>query len=196
MGWSIGVGTPHNIARKSLAAGGSVCAGSRADRKKFCQIIMPLRGSVLQAETCQISSLAENPRWSRVWQYCYGSILQSESCQIFSFIWKSKMEVKVFNQYTNLNMDSNTDTSMNFHTETCVEFHTNDSRPNAALPRGWRGGNFFRNWFIYFNLVLYLISVWIIWLIKTNIYISEEYGFDCQIKQEIFKKYVESAFST
>ena len=26
-------------------------------------------GSILQAETCQILSLAENPRWSRVWQY-------------------------------------------------------------------------------------------------------------------------------
>ena len=31
-------------------------------------IIMPLRGSILQVETCQILSLAENPRWSRVWQ--------------------------------------------------------------------------------------------------------------------------------
>ena len=27
-------------------------------------IIVPLRGSILQAETCQILSLAENPRWS------------------------------------------------------------------------------------------------------------------------------------
>ena len=27
-------------------------------------IIIPLRGSILQAETCQILSLAENPRWS------------------------------------------------------------------------------------------------------------------------------------
>ena len=25
-------------------------------------------GSILQAETCQILILAENPRWSRVWQ--------------------------------------------------------------------------------------------------------------------------------
>ena len=31
-------------------------------------IIVPFRGSILQAETCQIFSLAENPRWSRVWQ--------------------------------------------------------------------------------------------------------------------------------
>ena len=30
--------------------------------------IMPLRGSILQVGTCQILSLAENPRWSRVWQ--------------------------------------------------------------------------------------------------------------------------------
>ena len=27
-------------------------------------IIVPLRGSILQAETCQILRLAENPRWS------------------------------------------------------------------------------------------------------------------------------------
>ena len=31
-------------------------------------IILPLRGSILQAGTCQILSLAENPRWSRVWK--------------------------------------------------------------------------------------------------------------------------------
>ena len=34
----------------------------------FLQKILPLRGSILQVETCQIFSLAENPRWSRVWQ--------------------------------------------------------------------------------------------------------------------------------
>ena len=34
----------------------------------FIRTIMPLRGSILQAGTCQILSLAENPRWSRVWQ--------------------------------------------------------------------------------------------------------------------------------
>ena len=28
------------------------------------QEIIPLRGCILQAETCQILSLAENPRWS------------------------------------------------------------------------------------------------------------------------------------
>ena len=35
---------------------------------RFFQEILPLRGSILQAGTCQILSLAENPRWSRVWQ--------------------------------------------------------------------------------------------------------------------------------
>ena len=30
--------------------------------------MMPLCGSILQAGTCQILSLAENPRWSWVWQ--------------------------------------------------------------------------------------------------------------------------------
>ena len=30
--------------------------------------IIPRCGSILQAGTCQILSLAENPRWSRVWQ--------------------------------------------------------------------------------------------------------------------------------
>ena len=34
----------------------------------FFQEIFPLRGSILQAGTCQILSLAKNPRWSRVWQ--------------------------------------------------------------------------------------------------------------------------------
>ena len=43
-----------------VAGGGSVGGFLR---------IMPLRGSILQAGTCQIFSLAENPRWSRVWQY-------------------------------------------------------------------------------------------------------------------------------
>ena len=32
------------------------------------QRIMPLHGSILQVGTCQILSLVENPRWSRVWQ--------------------------------------------------------------------------------------------------------------------------------
>ena len=50
-------GTPHNIYRKSLAVGGWVGGGPS-------QEIIPLRGSILQAVTCQILSLAENPRWS------------------------------------------------------------------------------------------------------------------------------------
>ena len=34
----------------------------------FFQELFPLRGSILPAVTCHILSLAENPRWSRVWQ--------------------------------------------------------------------------------------------------------------------------------
>ena len=34
----------------------------------FWYMIKPLCGSILQAGTCQILSLAESPRWSRVWQ--------------------------------------------------------------------------------------------------------------------------------
>ena len=62
MGGTIGVGTPHNIERIKVGTrlAGWV-GGSRV-------IIVPLCGSIMQAETCQILSLAENPRWSRVWQ--------------------------------------------------------------------------------------------------------------------------------
>ena len=35
---------------------------------EFLQEILPLRGSILQAGTCQIFSLEES-KWSRVWQY-------------------------------------------------------------------------------------------------------------------------------
>ena len=35
---------------------------------RFAQIKIPLCGSILQAKTCQIFSLAENPIWSQVWQ--------------------------------------------------------------------------------------------------------------------------------
>ena len=35
----------------------------------FLQEVIPLCGSILQAGTCQIFSLAEDPRWKQVWQY-------------------------------------------------------------------------------------------------------------------------------
>ena len=76
-----GVGTPHNIERWE---GGhrtyfvdwrNNWGGDTAQYRKkklSCgwvgggpsQEIIPLRGSILQADTCQILSLAENPRWS------------------------------------------------------------------------------------------------------------------------------------
>ena len=63
-------------------------------------IIMPLRGSILQVGTCQILSLAENPRWSRVWQqagaemcqWCWALIVlhrKARFCMfaLFSLFW-------------------------------------------------------------------------------------------------------------
>ena len=47
------------------------------------QRIMPLCGSILQAGTCQILSLAENPRLSRVWQYL---IAEKTLLQIFHIL--------------------------------------------------------------------------------------------------------------
>ena len=45
-----------------------VRAAAGAGGNEFLQIIMPRCGSILQAGTCQIFSIAGNPRWSRVWQ--------------------------------------------------------------------------------------------------------------------------------
>ena len=76
-----GVGTPHNIERWGgghrtyFVDGRNNWGGDTAQHRKkklSCgwvgggpsQEIIPLRGSILQAETCQILSLAENPRWS------------------------------------------------------------------------------------------------------------------------------------
>ena len=53
----------HLCVQKRRAAGGWVAGGFMT--------IMPRCGSILQAGTCQILSLAEYPRWSRVWQYTY-----------------------------------------------------------------------------------------------------------------------------
>ena len=70
-----GVGTPHNFERKHILGGGDTA--QHLQEKLSCgwagggwvgggpsQEIIPLRGSILQAETCQILSLTENPRWS------------------------------------------------------------------------------------------------------------------------------------
>ena len=43
----------------------AVCAGWLAGWLAQSVIMIPLRGSILQAETCRIHSLAENPRWSQ-----------------------------------------------------------------------------------------------------------------------------------
>jgi len=43
----------------------------------FFQETFPLSGSILQAEICQILSLAKNPRWSRVWQKLESMLIPS-----------------------------------------------------------------------------------------------------------------------
>ena len=63
--------------KNRLRVGGSVaepmCWVGGSVAEPMCWVggfmtIMPRCGSILQGGPCQIFSLAENPRWSRVWQ--------------------------------------------------------------------------------------------------------------------------------
>ena len=54
---------------------------------------MPLCGSILQAGTCQILSLTENPRWSRVWQNNPSQKVFKASISI-SFVWECQEREK------------------------------------------------------------------------------------------------------
>ena len=72
-----GGGTPHIPLKgiwSDVQTGGDT-AHKKVKEYKCCGVggfyigtIMPLRGSILQVGTCKILSLAEYPRWSRVWQ--------------------------------------------------------------------------------------------------------------------------------
>ena len=75
------VGTPHKVLRCFRSQGGNRTFHLRLSGKilkqentygrlmgGLFQEIFPLQDSILQAGACQIVSLAENPRWSRVWQ--------------------------------------------------------------------------------------------------------------------------------
>ena len=79
----IRVGTPHKILKcLRNKGGGHRTFHLRVSCQMFKQVgtphinsqrlqvktMMLLGGSILQVGTCQILSLAENPRWSRVWQ--------------------------------------------------------------------------------------------------------------------------------
>ena len=59
----------------------------------FLQKIKPIRSSILQAETCQILSLAENPRWSPSVAICSLTVLNSSKycLNIYgkSYLWPS-----------------------------------------------------------------------------------------------------------
>ena len=77
----IGGGTPHIPFGQGANRGGHRTSKQAPSSHWICQKkvscgqmeggfirIMPRCGSILQAGTCQILSLAKNPRWSRVWQ--------------------------------------------------------------------------------------------------------------------------------
>ena len=54
----LGGATAYLVGGATAYLGGCHCLSGQS------VIIVPLRGSILQAETCQILSLAEHPRWS------------------------------------------------------------------------------------------------------------------------------------
>ena len=61
-----GLGVPHSRSK---------CQSEIYSTRKIYKVgslIIPLHGSILQVGTYKISTLAENPRWSRVWQYSNG----------------------------------------------------------------------------------------------------------------------------
>ena len=69
----------------------------------FGSRIKPLYGSILQAESCQILSLAENPRWIRVWQHSKSALLhtlQKEHFQDIFCINKNKWVTHVLFFYS------------------------------------------------------------------------------------------------
>ena len=59
---------------------------------RFLQEIIPLRGSILQVGTCKIFSLAENPRWSRVWQF--SEFDDIEEAMEFVEVWEQVMKAE------------------------------------------------------------------------------------------------------
>ena len=60
----------------------------------FLMTIMPRCDSILQAGTCQIFSLAKNPRWSWLWQQLryswYGQMLQGQMLLEQMSLWQLK----------------------------------------------------------------------------------------------------------
>ena len=82
--------------QKKLAAGGWVGGFMR---------IMPHCDSILQAGTCQILCLAENPIWSQVWkETCCGEELNGKKCTnrrwtIFWSVWTCKRFIFVKHFY-------------------------------------------------------------------------------------------------
>ena len=117
------------------------------------QEIIPLRGSILQAETCQILSLAENPRWSPSVAKIYmvrwvdgvflqeilplrGSILQAETCQILSLaknprwsrVWQYRKTCYSETQGTALFHTQNHQILTDILAEQILKYHQRDYR--------------------------------------------------------------------
>ena len=82
-------GTPH---RKTYTGRGRHRTCPLDEGNNWCGpswIIKPLCGSILQAETCRILSLAENPRWGIVWQHLEENFDEHsyEHLSYMIFIW-------------------------------------------------------------------------------------------------------------
>ena len=71
-------------------------------------ILVPLRGSILQAETCQILSLAENPRWSPSVAIPNFSFLGSlEVAQVYLPGWVGVLTVIIIQVSVQIGLDWN-----------------------------------------------------------------------------------------
>ena len=109
-------------------------------------ILVPLCGSILQDETCQIFSLAENPRWSP-------SVATNAKYKIIEYLnvlkispkyeaCKTKILIQIprwgghWYQYQYY--------SMNFHTDTGMELHTNTYSDTES----YRYQMFYRYWYL------------------------------------------------
>ena len=109
-------------------------------------ILVPLCGSILQDETCQIFSLAENPRWSP-------SVATNAKYKIIEHLnvlkispkyeaCKTKILIQIprwgghWYQYQYY--------SMNFHTDTGMELHTNTYSDTES----YRYQMFYRYWYL------------------------------------------------
>ena len=99
---------------------GYVVGGLRRLCGSFMKI-MPRCGSILQARTCQILSLTENPRWSRVWQFGIVKNLdkiQSMSKYSFKKLVMKKAREFEFDRFLNIKASKSKMSNLSY---TCLE---------------------------------------------------------------------------